>query len=157
MCVIADDARVLGLGGIMGGTYSGCEDDTTDILIECAYFDPMRTRRTGRATGINSDAKYRFERGVDTGFVKGGIEMATQMVLDLCGGDPSEVLIAGDIPADRAPIDFDPALTERLTGLYMTDNEMMRILDTLGFGVICDEIRLECHRAKSSSGLHTRF
>ncbi|NNC38473.1 MAG: phenylalanine--tRNA ligase subunit beta [Hyphomonadaceae bacterium] len=135
MCVIADDARVLGLGGVMGGTYSGCQKDTTDILIECAYFDPMRTRRTGRDTGIQSDAKYRFERGVDTGFVKGGIELATQMVLDLCGGEASDIIIAGEIPADPAPIEFDPALTERLTGLYMTDNEMMRILDTLGFSV----------------------
>lgn len=135
MCVIADDARVLGLGGVIGGTHSGCEADTTDILIECAYFDPTRTRRTGRDTGIQSDAKYRFERGVDTGFVKGGIEMATQMVLDLCGGEASDVLIAGDAPVDPEPIEFDPALTERLTGLYMSDNEMMRILDTLGFTV----------------------
>jgi phenylalanyl-tRNA synthetase beta chain len=135
MCVIADDARVLGLGGVMGGTHSGCSEDTTDILIECAYFDPMRTRRTGRATGINSDAKYRFERGVDTGFVKGGIEMATQMVLDLCGGEASDVLIAGEVPADPAPIDFDPALNERLTGLYMSDDDMTGILETLGFGI----------------------
>lgn len=135
MCVIADDERVLGLGGVMGGTHSGCSEDTTDILIESAYFDPMRTRRTGRATGINSDAKYRFERGVDTGFVEGGLEMATQLVLDLCGGEASDVVIAGEVPAVPAPIDFDPALNERLTGLYLSDDAMTDILETLGFGI----------------------
>lgn len=156
MCVIADDARVLGLGGVIGGTHSGCEADTTDILIECAYFDPMRTRRTGRATGINTDAKYRFERGVDTGFVKGGIEIATRMVLDLCGGEASDVLIAGDVPADPGAIEFDPALTERLTGLYMSDNEMMRILDTLGFGVAVTKsgwnVTVPSHRRDCTQG-----
>ena len=135
MCVIADDERVLGLGGVMGGTYSGVSEDTTDVLIECAYFDPARTRRTGRTTGINSDAKYRFERGVDTGFVQGGLEMATQLVLDLCGGTPSDVVLAGKIPADPSPIEFDPALNERLTGLYLSDGEMTSILETLGFGI----------------------
>ena len=135
MCVIADDVRVLGLGGIMGGTYSGVSEDTTDVLIECAYFDPMRTRRTGRATGINSDAKYRFERGVDTGFVLGGIEMATQLVLDLCGGEASDVLVAGQVPEGPAPIDFDPELNKRLSGFDLKDAEMVTILETLGFGV----------------------
>ena len=135
MCVIADDARVLGLGGIMGGTYSGVSENTTDVLIECAYFDPMRTRRTGRATGITSDAKYRFERGVDTGFVLGGIEMATQLVLDLCGGEASDVCVAGEVPDGPAPIDFDPSLNKRLSGFDLKDTEMVSILETLGFGV----------------------
>ena len=135
MCVIADDVRVLGLGGVIGGTYSGVSEDTTDILIECAYFDPMRTRRTGRMLAINSDAQYRFERGVDTGFVESGLELATQLVLDLCGGNPSEVRIAGNIPAPPAPIDFDPALTRRLTGLCLSNQKITGILTSLGFGI----------------------
>lgn len=135
MCVIADDARVLGLGGIMGGTHSGVSEDTTDVLIESAYFDPLTTRRTAKTTGINSDAKYRFERGVDTGFILGGLEMATQLVLDICGGEPSEITIAGHIPDLPSNIDFDPTLNKRLTGLDLPKAEMQRILETLGFGV----------------------
>ncbi len=135
MCVIADDARVLGLGGVMGGTYSGVTAETTDVFIESAYFDPLRTRRTGRATGITSDAKYRFERGVDTGFVLGGLEMATGLVLDLCGGEASEIYVAGAVPAAPAPIEFDPALNKRLTGFDLSDKDMISILETLGFGV----------------------
>ncbi len=135
MCVIADDARVLGLGGVMGGTYSGVTADTTDVFIESACFDPLRTRRTGRTTGITSDAKYRFERGVDTGFVLGGLEMATHLVLDLCGGEASEIYVAGAVPAEPAPIKFDPALNKRLTGFDLPDDQMRKILEDLGFGV----------------------
>lgn len=135
MCVIADDARVLGLGGVMGGTYSGCTEETTDVFIESAFFDPERTRRTGRTTTITSDARYRFERGVDTGFVVGGLEMATQMVLDLCGGEPSEIEVAGDVPAAPSTIDFNPVLNQRLTGLELSDTQMADILESLGFGV----------------------
>ncbi|MCF6221567.1 MAG: phenylalanine--tRNA ligase subunit beta [Robiginitomaculum sp.] len=135
MCVIADDARVLGLGGIMGGTYSGVSEQTTDVLIECAYFDPLTTRKTAKKLGINSDAKYRFERGVDTGFVIGGLEMATQLVLDMCGGEASDVTIAGAVPENPAPIEFDPKLNKRLTGFDLSDVEMVSILEALGFGV----------------------
>ncbi len=135
MCVIADDARVLGLGGIMGGTYSGVSEETTDVLIECAYFDPLTTRKTAKKLGINSDAKYRFERGVDTGFVIGGLEMATQLVLDLCGGEASDICVAGEVPENPAPIEFDPALNKRLTGFDLPDGEMVSILEALGFGV----------------------
>ncbi|MEE9272482.1 MAG: phenylalanine--tRNA ligase subunit beta [Robiginitomaculum sp.] len=136
MCVIADDARVLGLGGIMGGTYSGCSEDTADILLECAYFDPLITRKTAKKLGINSDAKYRFERGVDTGFVLGGIEMATQLILDVCGGEVSDVCVAGEVPAVPAPIEFEPAQNKRLTGVDVPEKEMVKILETLGFGVL---------------------
>ncbi len=135
MCVIADDARVLGLGGIMGGTYSGVTEDTTDVLIECAYFDPLTTRKTAKKLGINSDAKYRFERGVDTGFVTGGIELATKYVLELCGGEASDVTLAGAVPETPAPIEFDPLLNQRLTGFDLSDKEMIKILEDLGFGV----------------------
>ncbi len=135
MCVIADNARVLGLGGVMGGTYSGVSETTTDVFIESAYFDPARTRRTGRATGINSDAKYRFERGVDTGFVVDGLELATQYVLDICGGEASEIEIAGTVPAPPANLDFNPSEVKRLTGLDLKDDDIAKILTDLGFGV----------------------
>lgn len=135
MCVIADDARVLGLGGIMGGTYSGVTAETTDVLIECAYFDPLTTRKTAKQLGINSDAKYRFERGVDTGFVVGGIELATKYVLELCGGVASDITLAGAVPENPAPIEFDPALNKRLTGFDLSNKVMISILETLGFGV----------------------
>ncbi len=134
-CVIADDNGALGLGGIMGGTASGCTDATTDVFIESAYFDPLTIRKTAKRLGINSDAKYRFERGVDTGFVIGGLEMATQIILDICGGEPSEIETAGSIPPAPAPISFDPALNLKLTGIELPEAEMIRILDTLGFGV----------------------
>lgn len=135
MCIIADDARVLGLGGIMGGTHSGCSADTTEVLLESAYFDPLTTRRTAKALGINSDAKYRFERGVDTGFVVGGLEMATKLILEICGGEASDVVIAGEVPTLPAPIEFDPTLNKRLTGLDVPNTEMIRILETLGFAI----------------------
>jgi len=140
MCVIADDARVLGLGGVMGGTHSGCTEATTDVFIESAYFDPARTRRTGRTTGINSDAKYRFERGVDTGFVVGGLEMATQLILDICGGNASEIAVAGDIPAPPEGFPFNPIHVNQLTGLSLEDDEMEGILTALGFTVKSDLI-----------------
>ena len=134
-CVIADDNGVLGLGGIMGGVSTGCGDDTTDVFIECAYFDPLTIRRTAKRLGINSDAKYRFERGVDTGFVVGGMEMATQLILDMCGGEPSEITLAGEIPAAPESILFEPELVTRLTGLELSDARMDEILTQLGFGV----------------------
>ncbi|MDB2439110.1 phenylalanine--tRNA ligase subunit beta [Hellea sp.] len=133
--VIADEREILGLGGIVGGERSGCEDDTTDILIECAYFDPLTIRRTAKRLGVNSDAKYRFERGVDTGFLLGGMDLATQMVLEICGGEASEVVIAGEIPTPPADIEFDPMQVTKLTSLKLGDDEMTRILEALGFAV----------------------
>ncbi len=132
MCVIADDARALALGGIMGGEESGVTDSTTDVFIECAYFDPARTARTGRRTGIVSDARYRFERGVDTGFLLAGMEMATAMVLDLCGGEASHAVRAGEIPPAPPAVDFDTALVARLTGLELSDKRIREILHDLG-------------------------
>ncbi len=101
MCVIADDAGVLGLGGIMGGEASGSTEATVDVLIESAWFEPNRTARTGRRVGINSDARYRFERGVDPAFVVKGLELATRLVMELCGGEPSEIVVAGAEPVTR--------------------------------------------------------
>ncbi len=135
MTVIADDARVLGLGGVMGGEYSGCTEETTDVLIEAALFDPLRTARTGRKTGIVSDARYRFERGVDPLSVLPGLELATKLVLDFCGGEPSDITLTGEIPTETKTIEFPPAEVERLTGMEIADSEKERILTALGFDV----------------------
>ena len=132
---ITDDSGILGLGGIVGGVSTGCDENTTEILIEAAYFDPLTIRRSAKRLGVNSDAKYRFERGVDTGYLTGGMELATQMVLEICGGQASEVVIAGEIPAPPPAIKFDTQLNERLTGLKLTDKGMSQILSSLGFKV----------------------
>jgi phenylalanyl-tRNA synthetase beta chain len=102
MCVIADDSGVLGLGGVIGGEDTGSTEATTNVFIESAYFDPKRTARTGRKLNIQSDARFRFERGVDPAFVVPGLELATRMVLDICGGSPSKVEIAGKPPKPNA-------------------------------------------------------
>ncbi len=133
--VIADDAAVLGLGGIIGGQSSGCSETTTDVLIESAWFDPIRTAATGRAAGISSDARYRFERGVDTQSLPMGIEQATRMVLELCGGEASTFVITGEPPAGRGSISFRPGRVASLAGLDVSAAECSRILATLGFAV----------------------
>lgn len=135
MTVIADDAGVLGLGGIMGGEASGSTEATANVLIESAYFDPNRTARTGRRLGLNSDARYRFERGVDPAFVLAGLELATQMVLELCGGEPSEAVMAGQPPIRVKVIDFPVAEVKRLSGLDLPTSEITAILEALGFAV----------------------
>ena len=114
---ISDDKAVLGLGGIIGGSSTGCNASTTNIFIECAYFDPLTIRKTAKRLSINTDAKYRFERGVDTGFLMEGLDLATQMVLDICGGEVSEIVQSGEIPEPPKIIEFDLGLTKRLTGL----------------------------------------
>jgi phenylalanyl-tRNA synthetase beta chain len=133
MCVIADERGVLGLAGVMGGAASGSTEATADVFIESALFDPVRTARTGRALQILSDARYRFERGVDPGFVIPGLELATRMILDICGGTPSAIEVAGKVPPLRAPIDFAPHEVERLTGLALDRAEIAVILESLGF------------------------
>lgn len=133
MCVIADDEKVLGLGGVMGGEETGCSEATIDVLVESAYFDPARTHATGRATGIISDAQYRFARGVDSGFVVPGLEFATRMILDLCGGEPSEVMIAGEEPAPPSAITFDPDRVRQLAGIDVKPTRVRAVLKDLGF------------------------
>lgn len=140
MCVIADDAGVLGLGGVMGGEASGCSLETTEVLLESAWFDPLRTAHTGRSLGIVSDARYRFERGVDPGFVLGGLDLATAMILELCGGEASRLMLAGEIPAPPAPVAFDPAHVQRLTGLELAPARIRAILEALGFTVTAGAI-----------------
>ena len=135
MCVIADDNGVESLAGIMGGEASGCAETTTDVLIESALWEPLNIAQTGRKLGINSDARYRFERGVDPDFMVPGLELATQMVLELCGGTPSEITVAGKAEAPEKVIDFPPAEVKRLAGLDVPLAEMRRVLSQLGFFV----------------------
>ncbi|MCC0055306.1 MAG: phenylalanine--tRNA ligase subunit beta [Rhodobiaceae bacterium] len=135
MVVIGDEYGVESLAGIMGGESTGCEDGTVDVLIESALWDPKTTAATGRALGIHSDARYRFERGVDPAFCVPGLDMATTMVIELCGGTPSETVLAGAIPGDEKVITYDPAAVSRLTGLDVPFIEQKAILSRLGFWV----------------------
>ena len=135
MTVIADQSGVIDLGGVMGGESTGVSDDTTDVFIEAAWFDSIRTAQTGRDLSLFSDAQYRFARGVDPGFVVPGLELATRMILELCGGEPSTPVLEGDLPATPAPLDFDPALVEALTGLKVEAGRTAEILEKLGFQV----------------------
>lgn len=133
MCVIADDSGPLGFGGIIGGTSTSSEEGTTNVLIECAWFDPKSTAQTGRKTGIVSDARYRFERTVDPEFVRPGIELATKLVLEICGGEACEIRTAGDVESPAKIINFPLAEIERLTGLKVSVGEVKAILTRLGF------------------------
>lgn len=132
MCVIADDSGVVGLGGVMGGEATGVTAETTDVFIESAYFDPLRTARTGRATGIHSDARYRNERGIDPTSCLEGLELATQLILDVCGGEASEVVSGGVQPSANEPVQFNLVDVKRLTGVDVKQTEMRQILKDLG-------------------------
>jgi len=142
ICVIADASGVVDLGGVMGGESTGCSEETTEVFIEAAYFDPIRTAETGRRLGLVSDAQYRFARGVDPGFIVPGLELATQLILDLCGGEASEVLVAGEPLAPVPPVDFDPAYVHRLAGLSVGREGVSEILTRLGFEVTAHGARL---------------
>jgi phenylalanyl-tRNA synthetase beta chain len=135
MVVICDDNGPESLAGVMGGEASGCDDDTTDVLIETALWDPQNIAHTGRKLGIVTDARYRFERGVDPAFALPGIEFATQLVLDLCGGEPSELVIAGAVPRETKIVDFPWSETRRLAGVDVSQAEATAILERLGFTV----------------------
>ena len=135
ICVIADEKGVELLAGIMGGEATGCSETTTDVLIESALWDPTNIAHTGRKLGINSDARYRFERGVDPAFMLPGLELATAMVLDLCGGEPSAITVAGKPEASERIIDFPLAEVPRLAGLDVGLPEVKRVLGRLGFSV----------------------
>jgi phenylalanyl-tRNA synthetase beta chain len=140
ICVIADGSGAIGLGGVMGGASTGSSEATTEVFVESAWFDPIRTAQTGRATGIASDAQYRFARGVDPGFVVPGLELATRLILEICGGEPSEVTVAGEVPAAPGPIAFDRAYVRRLSGLEVSAQRIDDILAALGFKVETDQV-----------------
>ena len=133
MCVIADDESVDSIAGVMGGEHSGCDENTKDVLIESALWDPLATARTGRDLGIITDARYRFERGVDPEFMVPGIELATCMVMELCGGSPSEPEVVGYAGPPRKTVRFPVAEVKRLTGLDVPAEKSLSILDRLGF------------------------
>jgi phenylalanyl-tRNA synthetase beta chain len=133
--VIADDNGVESIAGIMGGEHSGCDESTTDVLIESALWDPLNIAQSGRRLGIITDARYRFERGVDPAFTVPGLELATRLVIELCGGEPSEILVAGRVPDPTRHIDFPWSETRRLSGLDVPKAEAKAILEHLGFRV----------------------
>jgi phenylalanyl-tRNA synthetase beta chain len=135
MTVIADEAAVHDIGGIMGGEHSGVSETTTDVLIECAYFTPEHIARTGQKLALTSDARQRFERGVDPAFLDQGLAIATWLVTEHCGGTPSAVTRAGRPPLERKTVSYDPALCLRLGGLDVSADEQRAILDRLGFEV----------------------
>jgi phenylalanyl-tRNA synthetase beta chain len=135
MTVIADDAQVHDIGGIMGGEDSGVGDATTDVMLEVAYFTPERIARTGQALGLTSDARSRFERGVDPAFLDDGLAILTGLILDICGGEPSAEIRAGEPPLERRAITFDYGRTKTLGGMDIPQPRQREILESLGFEV----------------------
>lgn len=137
--VISDDNGVESLAGVMGGAASGCSENTVDVFIESAYWDPITIAATGRALKINSDARYRFERGVDPAFTLDGLELATHMLIDLCGGAASEVVVDGDVPDTSRSYTFDPARVGSLVGMDIPEADQRATLETLGFTLRGDQ------------------
>ncbi|WP_071795783.1 phenylalanine--tRNA ligase subunit beta [Natronohydrobacter thiooxidans] len=137
--VISDDHGPESLAGIMGGAQSGCTEDTVDVFLESAYWDPITIAATGRMLKINSDARYRFERGVDPAFTLDGLELATRMVLDLCGGEASEVVQDGAIPDTTRSYRFDPLRVRSLVGMDIPEADQRATLEALGFTLSGDQ------------------
>ncbi|RRH75489.1 phenylalanine--tRNA ligase subunit beta [Falsigemmobacter faecalis] len=133
MMVIADDNGPESLAGVMGGEHSGCTEGTVNVFLESAYWDPITIAATGRALKINSDARYRFERGIDPTFTLEGLDAATRMVLDLCGGEPSDLVIDGAIPDVARAYRFDAGRVGKLVGLEISEDEQRNTLTALGF------------------------
>ena len=135
MTVIADDEAVESLGGVMGGERTGCMEKTVNVFVESAYFDPVRTASTGRRLNLITDAGYRFERGVDPGFVEDGLEIATRLILDICGGEASEQIMAGSQPSTDRVITFHKDRVETLGGVALPEKKIETILVSLGFTI----------------------
>ncbi|KQZ82770.1 phenylalanine--tRNA ligase subunit beta [Mesorhizobium sp. Root157] len=133
MCVIADNDGAESIAGVMGGERTGCDENTTDVLIESALWAPLNVARTGRSLGIITDARYRFERGVDPEFMVPGLDLATKLVLDLCGGEPSEREVVGYAGHTPKIVSFPLSEVKRLTGLDVPKTESLDILSRLGF------------------------
>lgn len=135
---ITDNSGLIGLGGIIGGVSTSCTEETVNVFIECAYFNPMRIARAGRDLGVESDARYRFERGIDPEFTLAGIEMATRLVLELCGSDASEIseiVQAGELPKWKRDIEFDTKHVKKLCGINIDESQQIQILQSLGFRI----------------------
>ncbi|MGQ3675334.1 phenylalanine--tRNA ligase subunit beta [Xanthobacter sp. TB0139] len=135
MCVIADDKGVESLAGVMGGEESGCDETTVDVVVESALWAPINIAQTGRKLGLNSDARFRFERGVDPAFTLPGLDLATHLIQQICGGEASEVVLAGAIPDTARTLEFPLAEVKRLTGLEASEAEIRKVLEDLGFAV----------------------
>ena len=135
MTVIADVSKAEALGGVIGGEVSCCTDKTVDVFVESAYFDPVRTAMTGRKLNLMSDARYRFERGVDPAFLVDGMEIATRLILDLCGGEASDLVIAGSEPDWKRDLTLRIERIENFGGVKIPKKKIMEILKALGFGV----------------------
>lgn len=133
MVIIADENGPESIGGIMGGEHSGCDENTVDVLVESALWSPLNIAQTGRKLGINTDARYRFERGVDPAFTLPGLELATKLVIDLCGGTPGQMVLTGTVPEAEKIVDFPVSEVKRLTGLDVPLVEIKAILAALGF------------------------
>ena len=135
MCVIADDSGVIGLGGVMGGESTAVSETTTDVFIESAWFEPLRTARTGRTTGIISDARYRFERGVDPMSCVEGVHLALRLITEYGGGTASKISVAGEAPRRTDPVEFFKRDVARLTGLELKPASMKKMIKSLGFTI----------------------
>ena len=135
VCVIADGSGAVGLGGVMGGESTKVSEITTDVFVESAWFDPIRTAQTGRTLGLSSDAQYSYARGVDTGFVVPGLQMATRLIFEISRGEPCEVRFAGHAPAPPAAFEFDHSYVQKLSGLSVDGARIDKILTDLGFAV----------------------
>jgi phenylalanyl-tRNA synthetase beta chain len=136
MVVIADSRGPAAIGGIMGGQESGCSLETTDVFLEVALFDPIQVARTGRRLGVLSDARYRFERGVDPKSAGWGVDVATHLILELCRGEASEVTAAGTMPKGTRTISYRPARVESLGGCEIASDKQRNYLQALGFTLI---------------------
>ena len=143
MTVIADEKGVHDIGGIMGGEHSGADESTTDVLLEIAYFDPERIGVTGRKLGLASDARTRFERGVDPAFLDDGLALLTDLIVQTCGGTPSEAVQVGQAPVEKTDIAFDPELTARLGGVEIARDRQRAILEALDF-TVADDWQVTC-------------
>lgn len=133
MTVISDANGIESIGGVMGGLQSGCTEETVNVFVESAYFDPVRTAYTGRALKINSDARYRFERGIDPIFTPEGLELATQMIMEHAGGEPSKVVVAGKLPDVKRSYKLDAARVRSLVGMEIDEATQRQTLTALGF------------------------
>ncbi|KSV80980.1 phenylalanyl-tRNA synthetase subunit beta [Sinorhizobium sp. Sb3] len=133
--VISDEKAIESIGGVMGGEHSGCDENTTDVLIESALWDPMNIAKTGRTLGIITDARYRFERGVDPEYMVPGLERTTELVLEFCGGKAAKAEVVGYAGYQPKIVDFPVSEVKRLTGLEVSSEESISILRKLGFGV----------------------
>lgn len=146
MTVIADEAQVHDIGGIMGGEDSGVSEATTDVMLEIAYFTPERIARTGQALGLSSDARSRFERGVDPCFLDDGLAILTGLIIDICGGEPSAPVHAGEPPTQKRIVTFDFGRTKALGGIEVAEKRQRQILESLGFEVNGNEVTIPSWR-----------